>query len=232
MKDSQIKKLNSISDKLMPVVALILCLFSAFIIAVAPSEAIMGDVQKILYMHVGSAMACYLMLAVTFIASVLFLVFKHAKFAMLLDAASSISFLFCGIVLITGMIWGHSSWNTWWRWEPRLTSVLILWILLFSLRYVSKVNFQSEEKGVFMSILGILSAIQVPIVMFSIKLLDRTEQLHPEVVAKQGLRDSGYVYAMISSNIAMIIVALVLLRLSYRVLQLDDARLKIKRKLF
>jgi heme exporter protein C len=129
------------------------------------------------------------------------------------------------------MIWGHSSWNTWWRWEPRLTSVLILWLLLFALRYCNRISFQSEEKETFMSILGVISAVQAPIIIYSIKLLNRTEQLHPEIVAKQGLKDHGYVLAMIYNNFSLLLLAIWLCRLTYRYLKIEDARIKIKRKL-
>lgn len=228
--NSKIKKILSISDVILPGIVLILGLVSTYFIYHAPFESIMGAVQKIMYIHVGAAVSTYLMLTVTFIASICYLALKNSKFYFATDAASSVSFLFCTIVLITGMIWGHSSWNTWWRWEPRLTSVLILWVLLASIRYLSKVKFNFEEKSTFVSVLGILSGIQVPIVMFSIKLLNRTEQLHPEVVAKKGLQDVGYVYAMISSNFALMFLALWLFRVMYRVVKLEKLRLDQIRK--
>jgi heme exporter protein C len=229
------KKFFSISniflDNILPYLVLLLGLISAYYYYVAPFEVVMGAVQKILYLHVGSVTACYAMLIVIFVSSVCYLSIKDRRFYLCLDASSYVSIVFCSIILISGMIWGHSSWNTWWRWEPRLTSVLILWLLLFVIRYCNKINFQAEEKETFMSILGVLSAIQAPIIIYSIKLLNRTEQLHPEVVEKQGLKDPGYVLALMYNNISLLLLSICLCRLFYRYLKVEDKRISIKRKL-
>lgn len=205
-------------------------LTSSYYIYAAPAEQIMGIVQKIMYLHVGAAVATYTMLGIAFISSVCFLSSKNFRFYYALDASTLVSFLFCSIVLLTGMIWGHSSWNTWWRWEPRLTSVLILWILLFAVRYLQFARYALQEKAMYMSIVGILSSIQVPIVMFSIKLLKRTEQLHPEVVAKRGLEDSGYVTALITSNISIILLSLLFFLILFKVNSIEGQRFFISRK--
>jgi heme exporter protein C len=129
----------------------------------------------------------------------------------LAEAAAVVGLLFCSIGLASGMIWGHSAWNVWWRWEPRLVSFLVLWLIL--LAYVLQRGFSlshARQKN-FAAVLGILSAVNVPIVIFSIKLLDHTEQLHPEVVAKQGLRDASYLYTFALSNVALLMFAIWLL---------------------
>ncbi len=65
----------------------------------------------------------------------------------------------------------------------------------------------TEEERRFSAVLGIIAAVNVPIVIFSIKLLDNTQQLHPEVVAKQGLRDISFVYTLVSANVFLIVAA-------------------------
>ena len=83
--------------------------------------------------------------------------------------------------------------------------MLVLWLFLLSLRFLSSQKFKSEkEEGMLLSVLGILTTLQVPIVMFSIKLLDRTEQLHPEVIAKQGLTAYEYKLALIVTSFAVL----------------------------
>jgi len=168
----------------------------------------MGAVQRIFYFHVGSAIAVYLMLALLFVGSVCFLFTRKIEFDALSKAGASVGFLMCTIVLGTGMIWGHSAWNTWWRWEPRLVSVLVLWLLLLGYTLLRSTMRDHSSVRNSASVVGILSAVQVPIVMFSVKLIDHTEQLHPQSVSNQGLEDPSYVWALVLSIIAVCIFSL------------------------
>lgn len=224
------KTLLILVDYVLPLVLLFLIPYSLYhSFVLAPAEKVMGPAQRILYFHVGSALGSYAMLGVLFISCVCFLAFEKIEFILLSISSASVAFIYSSIVLMTGMLWGYSSWNTWWNWEPRLVSMLILWIFLITFLYLQNVRFSSENvKHVVLSITGILCAIQVPIVIFSIKLLDRTQQLHPEVVAKQGLTDPGYSYALLFSSAALILLSIWICRLHYRVniLNYDFSRLK------
>jgi len=200
----------------------ILCsLFYVFL--VVPNESVMGPVQRIFYYHVSSAVAAYLMVGILFVSSICYLRSKANEWDMLAYGATCVAFLFCSIVLGTGMIWGHSAWNTWWRWEPRLVSFLILWLILFS--YLLLRNFTegagAQQKN-FSAVLGIISAVNVPIVVFSVKLLEKSEQLHPQVLESRGLMDFRYVLGLIISCVAINLLALMLLKLKLGNLLLKD----------
>ena len=80
---------------------------------------------------------------------------------------------------------------------------------------------RDEKQAVYGSVLGILLAVNVPIVIYSIKLWSNTEQLHPQVVANQGLRDERYVYAMVGGIVAMLLVTawLWMMRVSQLILE-------------
>lgn len=224
--------LRSISlfiDHILPTVVFLLMGYAIYyIFNVAPDEVVMGAVQRILYFHVGSASSTYLALTILFVSSVWYLAEKDEvrtegiNFPLLGRASAVVGFVFASIVLITGMIWGYSSWNTWWRWEPRLASVLILWIFLLSYLYVSVVDFKRKGQGeVVCSVLGILSSIQVPIVIYSIKFLDRTRQLHPEVVGRMGLKDPRYSMALILATVSLLLFTVILIRIQYRVFKVQ-----------
>lgn len=180
----------------------------ATVFLIVPNEQVMGAVQRIFYFHVGSAMACYTMLALLLIGSAFFLASRQRAWDALGQASASVAFLFASIVLVSGSIWGHSAWNTWWRWEPRLVSSLILWLLLFSYLMLRRFSSGQERGEAFAAVLGILIALNVPIVIFSIQLLSHTEQLHPEVVGQRGLRDWRFAFGLIVSNVALIAAAL------------------------
>lgn len=224
---------RNIQDYVIPVILFFLiptALYYSFV--VAPDEKVMGPVQRVLYFHVGSAFSAYLMLGVLFISSIFFLAFKHHSFHYAQRASAGVAFLFSSIVLLSGMLWGYSSWNTWWNWEPRLVSMLILWVFLLSYLYVQYLDFSSEKlKAIVSSSLGILCALQVPLVVFSIKLLDRTQQLHPEVVASGGLTEAGYRYAMMISSFSLLLLSVYLCRLAYRVISVQARFSTVNRKI-
>ena len=175
--------------------------YAAFVLA--PNEQTLGAVQRILYFHVGSATATYVMIAVMLGASIFYLVTKESLWDFVNDAASGIGIVFATIVLVTGMIWGHSSWNTWWRWEPRLVSFLVLWAILFSHRFIK----WQEASAVFAAVVGVMAAVNVPIVVFSVKFLSQSEQLHPQVLAEQGLRSGWYVFSLLFSTFSLLFFA-------------------------
>jgi heme exporter protein C len=132
-------------------------------------------------------------------------------------AAGEVGFVLCTIVLITGMIWGHSAWNTWFRWEePRLVTFLVLWLIFLSFTVLR--NFGDPSKtAVHGSILGILGAASVPLVYLSIKLLPQSARLHPEVIEHGGLRDPSYWQAFGISVVGMLLLCALLIWVRYRI---------------
>lgn len=179
------------------------------IFVVAPDEKVMGAVYRILFLHVGAAVSTYLLVTILLVGSSFYLVTRDDGWDLAASAAGTAAFVFATMVLASGMIWGHSAWNRWWNWEPRLVSFLVLWFILFAYVMLRAMFQQREEERKFASILGIIAAVNVPIVIFSIKLLTHREQLHPEVVGNQGLSDPRYVYAFIAGCTAMLLLAVV-----------------------
>ena len=196
------------APKVLPAVtaaALLAALYLTFV--VAPDERVMGAVYRILFFHVGAAVSTYLMLTVLLVASSIYLLKREDGWDLAAAAAGTTGFVFATMVLATGMIWGHSAWNRWWNWEPRLVSFLVLWFILFAYVATRTLFRQREEERRFSAVLGIIAAVNVPIVIFSIKLLSHREQLHPEVVGNQGLSDPRYVYGYISGCIAVLLLS-------------------------
>lgn len=178
----------------------------AFVLA-APEQA-MGPVQRIFYFHVASATSCYLMVGVLFVGSLFYLVTRIEEWDVVGHAAASVALLLCTIVLVTGMIWGHAAWNTWWRWEPRLVSSLALWLVLLSYWVLRVFAEGHPRERTLAAITGIIATVNVPIVIFSVKLLTEREQLHPQVIANQGLADPSYKTALSVAMIALCVISL------------------------
>jgi heme exporter protein C len=193
-----------------------------YVFMVVPNEQVMGAVQRVFYFHVGSALACYAAFAVVFVASVTYLATRSERADLVSVAAGEVGFVLCTIVLVTGMIWGHSAWNTWFRWEePRLVTFLVLWLIFLSFTVLR--NFGDPTKtAVHGSILGILGAISVPIVYVSIKFLPQSARLHPEVIERGGLKDPSYWQAFGLSVVALLALCALLVWVRYRVGNLEQ----------
>lgn len=149
------------------VLAMIAALYLAFIYA--PEEKKMGIVQKIFYIHVGSAWTAFFAFFIVFIYSVVFLKTKKFKHDNIANISAELGFVFTTMVLITGPIWARSSWNAWWSWEPRLTTTLILWFIFLGYFMIRKMDGLWEKKARLASIFGIIGFIDVPIVFMSIR---------------------------------------------------------------
>lgn len=196
----------------LPLVTLIfvtIALYMSFI--VAPDEQVMGPVQRIFYFHVASATTVYSMIGVLFVGSICYLATRRREWDLLAGAAESVAFLLCGIVLLTGMIWGHSAWNVWWSWEPRLVSSLVLWLVLLGGVILRKFSANESRAANFSAVMGIIAAVNVPLVMFAIRLFPGLQQLHPQVVANQGLRDQRYIITLLVAIVAVHLLAVTLL---------------------
>lgn len=134
------RHLSSWIDTLLLALSAVSVLYAMyFVFCVVPNERTMGAIQRIFYFHVGSAIACYLAVGTVLISSILYLASGKVVYDQLSHAAGEVGFLFCTVVLVSGMIWGHTAWNTWFRFEPRLVSFLLMWFLFLS--FVLLINF-------------------------------------------------------------------------------------------
>ena len=148
-----------------------------------PTEKTMGIVQRIFYFHVPSAFAAFLAFFIVALYSLLFLLKRRYWYDRVAYASAEIGVLFTTMVLITGPIWAKPAWNTWWSWDPRLTTTLILWFIYIG--YLVLRNFTGEdERGArFAAVFAIVGFVDVPIVYFSIRWW-RT--IHPQPVLMGG----------------------------------------------
>lgn len=100
-----------------------------------PDDFRQGSTVKIIYLHVPAAMMAINAWAMMLVASVIWLVRRHHVSALAAKAAAPVGLTFTVIALVTGALWGQPMWGTWWAWDPRLTSFLIL--ALFYLGYIA-----------------------------------------------------------------------------------------------
>lgn len=161
-------------------------------LVVAPTEATMGNVQRIFYYHVPTSMLSLLFPYVNFVASLFYLYWRQREplRALTADAvaiaAAEVAVVYSSICLLTGMLWGRAAWGIWWTWDARLTSMLLLWLLYVSYLMLRKLS-STGQTNTLAAVLSIFAAIDVPIVYMSIQWW-RTQ--HPAPVFGGG-PDSG-----------------------------------------
>lgn len=162
-------------------VAMVAALYMAFL--QAPREKTMGDLQRIFYFHVPSAVMGILAFAVNFGASVMFLIKKDRRWDNLALSAGEIGVVFMSIVLITGPIWAKPVWFVWWTWSPRLTSSLILWMLYVAYLLIRTYVPDPGRRAMVSAVFGIIAFVDAPIVWFSIRWW---RDIHPSPMLETG----------------------------------------------
>jgi len=162
---------------------------AAFAVAVTllgtytPTEATMGQVQKLFYLHLPSAICTFLACLVCFIGGIGYLAQRNSAWDDLAAAAAKVAVVLCSVVLATGMIWGHSAWGQWWTWSPRLTFSLILW-LLYVVYLIIRASVESPQRRALVSaVYGTIALLDVPLVYLSVRLMP---DIHPVSVSLAG----------------------------------------------
>ena len=143
-------------------------------IFLTPADAAQGDVGRIFYYHVPSAMWSLVFPYLNFVASLFYLYWRKRDplKALTADAmaiaAAEISVVYSSICLITGSIWGRAAWGIWWTWDERLTSELLLFLLYVSYLMLRRFSSTAQTQTL-AAVISIFAAIDVPIVWMSIR---------------------------------------------------------------
>ena len=135
---------------------------------VAPTDSVLGHVQRIFYFHVPIAVMSFLAFFVVFLASVVFLVRRNPVWDRLAHASAEVGVVFVTLALITGVIWARPIWNTWWTWEPRLTTTLILWLIYVAYLMIRSYAPSRQQGQIYAAVVGIVGFVDVPIVYYSV----------------------------------------------------------------
>ena len=147
-------------------IILILGLLEALVLS--PEDYLQGDSVRIMYVHVPSAWISLGIFSLMALLSVMVFIFKNKFFFLIAKSLAPSGFVFSLIALVTGSIWGKPTWGTWWAWDARITSMLILCI--FYLMYLITWRIFENKDYVYKvtSIIAILGVINIPIIKFSV----------------------------------------------------------------
>ncbi len=214
------------------IIAGILLLADLYLIfVVAPTDANLGNVQRVFYLHVPIALMSFLAFFIVFVGSLMYLIKRSNRWDSMALAAGEVGVVFVTLALITGVIWAKPVWGVWWTWEPRLTTTLVLWLIYVGYLMVRAYAPNRPKAAVYAAVVGIIGFIDVPIVYYSVQWW---RSIHPQQVVGP-LADSGSLSGTMSmvllvSSIAFLFftIWLILERMAARDAEDELGRLRLE----
>ncbi len=208
--------------KILDVVTLIAVLgATAMVFFYAPVERVMGAVQKVFYFHVAAGWVGMVSFFLAAISGVLFLIKKSKILDVIGATAIEIGIVFTMINVITGSIWARPIWNTWWTWDPRLTTATIMELVYIAYIMLRQGIDDPEKRARFGAVYAIVGFLSVPITFFSIRIF-RT--IHPVVIAGSGPSALG-TFDMTAAMFQTLMVSIVVFSILFIDLVLHRVRL-------
>ena len=211
-----------------PVVGVAITVMAGLALVSAPSEVVEGDVQRLLYVHLPSALASYLSFGITAICSALFLITRDFKWDAGAQAAALVGLIFTALTLITGALWGRPIWGVYWQWDPRITTTLILF-LIFAAYLVARKSSELDNERIarFCSVYAIIGFLDVPLIHMSVRWW-RT--LHPQPIVSRldPALPTEMLFVTLFSVAAVLLVAVWFIVLGVEIELLSQRLLKIK----
>ena len=223
---NKILHLNFRSQKIILIFFLLILsigLFEALILS--PEDYLQGDAVRIMYVHVPAAWMSLGIFSFIAFLSILVFIFKNKNFILIAKSIAPSGFIFNIIALVTGSIWGRPTWGTWWAWDARITSMLIL--ALFYLMYLMAWRIFENKNYVLKvtSLIAIFGSINVPIVKFSV---DWWSTLHQP--ASVSLISKTTIHSSMLIPLSIMTAAFVLFSLLIFLMKYNTELIKIKNK--
>jgi heme exporter protein C len=191
----------------------------------APIEKTLGPAQKIFYFHVPAAWGMYVGTGLCAIASVVFLVTRKDGADAFAAASGAIGLLFGILLLITGPMWAKTAWTVWWSWEPRLTSALVLFLILAAYAVLRRASERSPGLARFAAALAVVGALDIPIIHLAVK---KWRGNHPTVIGQGGggiTSEMALTLGVAVAAFTLLLVVLLTLRYRIEIARREVARL-------
>jgi heme exporter protein C len=191
---------------------IILVVGLTFALILSPPDYLQGDVVRIMYVHVPSAwisLASYSLIA---FLSILNFIFKIKNFYLINKSIAPIGLFFTCLAIVTGSLWGQPTWGTWWVWDARLTSIIVL--MFFYIFYILSFKLiKDEKKSVnISSLIAIIGAINIPIIKYSVEWWNTLHQpASIKLVGSSSIHSSMLLPLMLMLLVLLIYSALIFL---------------------
>ncbi len=214
--------------KLLTIVTLVgFCITLVLGLLVAGTDIQQGEIQRIFYIHMPSFFGAFTAFGLTVVGGILYLWRKSEGWDRIALAGVEVGLAFALINLATGAIWARPIWNTWWTWDPRLTSAAIM-ALTYAAYLMLRSGIEDEaRKRSFMSVYGIFAFTSVLVTLFIIRVVPET--IHPVIIGASPQNAQGGFEA--TSGVVMALIPSLLLWLTLMPITLIWHRIRIERRL-
>lgn len=186
----------------------------------SPPEIGMGHLQKIMYVHLPAAWTGFIAIFVVLVMSVTYLITRRERHDLLAASAAEVGTVLIALTLVLGSIWAKPTWGVWWTWDPRLTSTAILLVIFVGYLALRAFTEDPERRARWSAAVGILGALNVPIVYMSVRWWRTIHQVQssPETV------DPAYVLSLRANAIAFLILVIYFIGKRYQAAVLERER--------
>ena len=172
---------------------ILLVIALTFALVLSPPDYLQGDSVRIMYVHVPSAWIGLASFTVIALMSILSFIFKIKNLNLITKSIAPIGLLFTCIAIITGSLWGQPTWGTWWAWDARITSMLVLSIFYILFILAHKLIENEDKANKVSNIIAIIGLINIPVIRYSVDWwntlhqpssikLDGTSSIHPSML--------------------------------------------------
>jgi heme exporter protein C len=192
---------------------------AAAIFLFAPTDALQGPVQRIFYLHVSAAIAAYGCFAVVLVGGIIYLRNGSLVADRFARAGALVGLVFTTVTLVMGMLWAKPIWGTYWTWDARLTSTLVLWIIYAGYLMVRRLAEPGRQAARFAAVVGIFGFIDVPVVHFSVTWW-RT--VHPGPIIVNDALPPEMLATFLFTMACTLVLAAVMVGIRYRIETLAD----------
>ena len=196
----------------------------------APPDAVQGDSYRIIYMHVPASFMAQILFVVMAVTSAVFLIWKLKLAAYVSKSIAPIGAIVTFFALFSGSIWGIPTWGTWWQWDARITSTLILFIMYLGLISLHA-SFENKDKAdKFFSVLVLIGVVNIPIIKKSVDWWSTLHQSASITLTSKPAIDPVMLYPLMFSIVSFIglIFGLVVLSSQYEILKREKYKSWVK----
>jgi heme exporter protein C len=179
MEDREMESRPRLLSILDIVTVILLVAATGMVFFYAPEEAVMGQVQRVFYFHVAAGWVGMLGFLVAAVAGIVYLRSGRRNWDIVGLSAVEIGMIFAFINIVTGSIWARPIWNTWWTWDPRLTTATIMELIYAAYLMLRQGIEDADRRARFGAVYAIVGFLSVPLTFFSARLF-RT--IHPVVI--------------------------------------------------
>lgn len=172
--------------------------------------------QKIFYFHVPVAITSFVIFFFTAYFGARFLATRDRKYDTMSRIATEVTLIFVVLTMITGDLWTRWAWGVWWTWEPRLTTYLIMMLLVIGY-FVLRASVEDEEKrAVYAAVFGIVAFLDAPLSFAITRIVPSGNEVHPVVIGVPGGLDGTQLAAFLITMFGMMAFGYVIYQLRYR----------------